>query len=230
MRPELVSRSKFLSLVLRHKPEAIGLTLDANGWASVNSLIALANAQGICGTEPFNRDILEEIVNTNEKKRFAFSEDKQMIRAVQGHSLKVDLGLSPEVPPDVLYHGTSIKFLDAIRSTGLEKKGRQFVHLSLNYETAYKVGSRHGKPVVLVIDSKKMDEAGYLFYLSENGVWMTDKVPKEFIKNIGNRALDLSIVKEAFAALTDEQRAEITGDYCKSCWKKDPHCQCNNEE
>lgn len=173
MRQELISKSKFLSLVLRHKPEEIGLTLDENGWASVPEFLQKAK---------MDLHTLEEIVDTNEKKRFAFNEDKTKIRASQGHSIDIDLGLNPEVPPDVLYHGTSTRFLNSIMATGLEKKDRQFVHLSLNYETAYKVGSRHGKPIVLVIDSKKMDESGYIFFLSENGVWMTDSVPSEFIK------------------------------------------------
>jgi putative RNA 2'-phosphotransferase len=175
MRQELVSKSKFLSLVLRHRPEEIGLALDENGWASVSELLQKAK---------MDPPTLEEIVATNEKKRFSFNEDKTKIRAAQGHSIDVDIQLKPVDPPETLYHGTSEKFLDPIKKTGLEKKGRQYVHLSLDVATALDVGKRHGKPAVLIINSGDMSRKGYKFYLSENKVWLTDSVPVEFIQDV----------------------------------------------
>jgi putative RNA 2'-phosphotransferase len=172
MKSELVSRSKFLSLVLRHKPEEIGLVLDEHGWANVQELLSKTKMTFV---------ELQEIVDTNDKKRFAFNEDKTKIRASQGHSIDIELDLNPVTPPDVLYHGTATRFWDSISQTGLEKRSRQHVHLSSTEETAYKVGIRHGKPLILVIDSKSMHQKGYVFYLSANGVWLTDHVPREFI-------------------------------------------------
>ncbi|QEH36431.1 RNA 2'-phosphotransferase [Aquisphaera giovannonii] len=174
---DLVRASKFLSLVLRHKPEEIGLVLDANGWADVEALIRRSNDHGVRLTRP----LLDRIVAENDKTRFAFSEDGARIRASQGHSVDVDLALPPASPPDFLYHGTATRFLDSIRAGGLHPANRRHVHLSPDAETATKVGRRHGKPVVLVIRTGEMAEAGHLFYLSANGVWLTDRVPAAFI-------------------------------------------------
>jgi putative RNA 2'-phosphotransferase len=178
MADDLTRLSKFLSLVLRHKPEEIGLTLDANGWADVADLIRLAN-QG--GTR-LSRELLDRVVAESDKKRFAFSEDRQRIRASQGHSVDVDLGLPPSEPPELLYHGTATRFLESIRATGLHSGSRQHVHLSPDVPTATKVGQRHGKPVVLLIRAKEMRAAGHVFFLSANGVWLTERVPVEFIR------------------------------------------------
>lgn len=177
MAADLVWMSKFLSLVLRHKPEEIGLTLDGNGWASVEELVSLANQHGRRLTRP----LLEQVVAENDKKRFAFSEDGQRIRASQGHSVEVDLALPPVEPPEVLYHGTASRFVDSIKAAGLHSANRQHVHLSLDVTTAMKVGQRHGQPVVLVVRAGEMAAAGHTFFLSANGVWLTERVPVEFI-------------------------------------------------
>ncbi len=172
MNPELTKKSKFLSLILRHKPETVGLKLDANGWADVDELMEKAE---------IDFKLLESIVEQNDKQRFAFSDDLSKIRASQGHSIDVDLELEPVKPPDILYHGTVGKFLSLISIQGLIKKKRQHVHLSANIKTAKKVGERRGTPIILKIDAKLMSENGYVFYLSQNGVWLTDRVPTEFI-------------------------------------------------
>ena len=177
MADEILRMSKFLSLVLRHKPELIGLTLDQNGWASVEDLIRLANRHGIRLTRP----LLMQIVADNEKKRFALSDNGERIRASQGHSVKVDLGLPPALPPEILYHGTASRFLESILAGGLHSANRQHVHLSPDVATAIRVGQRHGIPVVLVIRSGEMAAAGHTFFLSANGVWLTERVPMEFI-------------------------------------------------
>jgi putative RNA 2'-phosphotransferase len=177
MSADLVQLSKFLSLVLRHKPEEIGLTLDPNGWAGVDDLIRLANAGG----RPFTRPLLEQIVAGNDKRRFAFSPDGQRIRASQGHSVEVDLALAPAVPPELLYHGTATRFLASIRTQGLLPGSRQHVHLSHDAATARKVGQRHGRPAILTIAAQTMSSAGHLFYLSANQVWLTEHVPVVFI-------------------------------------------------
>ncbi|MGL4461139.1 MAG: RNA 2'-phosphotransferase [Planctomycetia bacterium] len=177
MASDLVRTSKFLSLVLRHKPEEIGLTLDANGWADVEELIRLAKQHGRRLTLP----LLEQIVAENDKKRFAFSEDGRRIRASQGHSVEVDLALPPAQPPGVLYHGTAERSVESIRAGGLHSANRQHVHLSAEAATAVKVGQRHGKPVVSVVRAGEMAAAGHTFFLSANGVWLTERVPVEFI-------------------------------------------------
>jgi putative RNA 2'-phosphotransferase len=177
MSDEILRVSKFLSLVLRHKPELIGLTLDQNGWASVEDLIRLANRHGIRLTRP----LLMQVVADNEKKRFALSDNGERIRASQGHSVKVDLGLPPALPPEILYHGTASRFLESILAGGLHSANRQHVHLSPDVATAMRVGQRHGSPVVLVIRSGEMAAAGHTFFVSANGVWLTDRVPQEFI-------------------------------------------------
>ena len=166
-----------MSLVLRHKPDAIGLQLNESGWASVPELIQKINENG----NSVNFDIIKTVVGTNDKKRFAFNDDKTMIRASQGHSIEVDLNLQPVTPPDLLYHGTAERFVTQILKEGLKKQQRQHVHLSLNIETATAVGSRQGKPVILTIDAKAMAQHHFLFFLSANNVWLVDSVPVEYI-------------------------------------------------
>ena len=178
MNAAIVSTSKFLSLILRHQPEKIGLALDANGWASIDDLLRLSAAKG----KSLTRALIEEVVETNDKQRFVFNEDRSMIRASQGHSVSVDLGLAPMPPPPVLFHGTATRFLEAIRKQGLLKGNRQHAHLSPDEATAVKVGQRHGKPVVLKIAAGKMQLEGHRFYCSVNGVWLTDHVPPAFLE------------------------------------------------
>jgi putative RNA 2'-phosphotransferase len=170
--------SKFLSLVLRHAPEKIQLQLDENGWANVNELISQCNKFH----KKLNLELLHYVVETNDKKRFAFNEDKTLIRASQGHSISVDLNIEAVLPPDFLYHGTVDKFLEAIKKEGLQKMSRQHLHLSHEKETAIKVGSRRGKPIILVVNAKQMQQDGFQFYLSENKVWLTDEVPAKYIE------------------------------------------------
>lgn len=177
MNKQSIKLSKFLSLVLRHKPETIGLTLDEKGWAEVDTLINLAKKKGI----KINKLILEEVVANNDKKRFSFNEDKTKIRANQGHSITVDLALKPKQPPEYLFHGTATRFIDSIATKGLLKQQRNHVHLSADKATAIKVGQRHGKVVVLKIQAQKMYDAGFTFFLSNNQVWLTDSVPVKYI-------------------------------------------------
>ena len=175
---KVVHQSKVLSLVLRHKPETIGLKLDRNGWASIKELLARMNE---CG-HSINREELDVVVEENNKKRFRIEGDK--IRASQGHSIDVDLQMEAKEPPYMLYHGTATRFLDSIMKDGLISKKRQHVHLSNDEDTARSVGSRHGKVIVLLIDAKKMYRDGKKFYLSDNGVWLTDKVERKYIETI----------------------------------------------
>lgn len=174
---EIKTASKFLSLILRHQPDTIGLELDKNGWASVEELIEKANING----HSFSRELIETVVSTNDKKRFAFNEDRARIRASQGHSLKVELDLQIQEPPEHLYHGTISENIKDIKSSGLKKMSRQHVHLSKDEETARKVGSRRGKPVILIVKALEMYKTGSVFYISENGVWLTDEVPQQYI-------------------------------------------------
>jgi putative RNA 2'-phosphotransferase len=169
--------SKFLSLVLRHQPEAAGLVLDEAGWVRVEDLLngCVRAGRGI------TREELGIIVETNAKKRFEFSEDGRSIRACQGHSVKVDLQHEVQTPPVVLYHGTVRRHMESIRKEGLMKMGRHHVHLSATTDAAREVGARHGKAVVLTIRSGAMQEAGFVFYRSTNGVWLVERVPVEFI-------------------------------------------------
>jgi putative RNA 2'-phosphotransferase len=169
--------SKFISLILRHKPEKIGITLDEHGWANVDELIA-----GIAKRQTFDRTTLEEIVRTDEKQRYSFNEDKTLIRANQGHSIPVDVELEQKTPPEILYHGTGEKYAASIEKQGLIPKSRLYVHLSSDYNTAVKVGSRHGKPIVYTVAAGEMQKKGYAFYLSVNGVWLTKSVPISFLK------------------------------------------------
>lgn len=174
----LVSTSKFLSLVLRHQPEVVGMTLDEEGWLEINALIDAANQHG----KRLSLKLLHEVVATNDKKRFALSDDGLRIRASQGHSVTgVDLKLAETTPPDTLYHGTVAAFIESIRSTGLEKRSRNHVHLSADEATATKVGSRRGKPIILQVDAAAMHQDRHRFYLSANGVWLVDAVPPSFL-------------------------------------------------
>nr|WP_315201138.1 RNA 2'-phosphotransferase [uncultured Flavobacterium sp.] len=170
--------SKFLSFVLRHSPETIGLELDENGWADVEDLISKCSKDG----NTLNLELLEFVVENNDKKRFVFNEDKTKIRASQGHSISVELDLAETEPSDYLYHGTVGKFLENIRKEGLQKMSRQHVHLSKDKETAIKVGSRRGVAQILTIRSGEMYKDGFKFYLSENNVWLTDQVPIKYIE------------------------------------------------
>lgn len=169
--------SKFISLILRHKPETIGITLDKHGWADVTELL-----DGINKTTPITMTDLEEIVKEDNKQRYSFNDDKTLIRANQGHSIPVDVELKQEVPPETLYHGTGVKYLDSIKKDGLIPKSRLYVHLSKDEQTATTVGARHGEPVILKVRAKKMHDNGYKFYQSVNGVWLTDSVPLQYIE------------------------------------------------
>lgn len=171
------SRSKFLSLVLRHKPEAINITLDSNGWASVKELVNNISKQDT----DFNMQILEYIVKTDKKGRYSFNEGKTLIRANQGHSIDVDVEFKESTPPDVLYHGTATRFIESIIKNGILSESRLYVHLSDNYNTATEVGKRHGNPIVLTVDAKAMVSDGFNFYLSNNGVWLTKYVPCKYL-------------------------------------------------
>ena len=172
--------SKFLSLVLRHKPETIGLELDENGWTDTNELLAKMSQNG----KSIDFEQLNIVVENNPKKRFAFNEDKTRIRANQGHSIKIDLGFEPQQPPEILYHGTGTKYLKSILEQGLKKQKRHHVHLSADKETATKVGQRHGKLAMLEVATGKMYQDRYKFYLSENRVWLTDEVPVEYLRQL----------------------------------------------
>jgi putative RNA 2'-phosphotransferase len=177
MEKQLKQISKLLSLVLRHEPEYIGITLDIEGWAKVPELIEKINQKGI----QVDFATLQVIVDTNDKKRFAFNNDKTRIRANQGHSIEVELNYTAQVPPAVLFHGTAVKNVPAIRENGLQKMNRHHVHLTASEDTALKVGQRHGRPVILTVHALVMHEHQHVFYLSENGVWLTDHVPAAFI-------------------------------------------------
>ena len=182
MNKHLTHISKFLSFVLRHNPQAIGVTLDAEGWVPVDELLAAAARDGTS----ISREQLEEVVATNDKKRFAFSDDGRLIRANQGHSVEVDLNLEPVEPPELLYHGTVDRFLESIRAKGLIRGNRHHVHMSADRETAARVGQRRGRPVVLVVEAARMHRAGHQFFCSENGVWLTEAVPAEYLQGLGN--------------------------------------------
>lgn len=175
---QIIRSSKFLSLVLRHQPETAGIELDEAGWVDIDALLAgCANAR-----RPLTRKQLDHIVSTNSKKRFEFSPDRLRIRASQGHSVSVDLQYAPQTPPDLLYHGTASRFLEDIRTTGLNKMKRHHVHLSAETKMTLEVGARHGKAVLLTIRASEMSHAGHTFYLSTNGVWLVDAVPPEYIQ------------------------------------------------
>lgn len=179
---ETTHLSKFLSLVLRHKPETINLSLGENGWTDTVQLLGKMNAAG----KAIDFETLKYIVDTNSKKRFAFNEDMSRIRASQGHSLEIELGYEPQEPPHILYHGTALQNLKAILEQGLIKGNRHHVHLSTSKETAMNVGSRYGKPIVLKVQSRQMYNNGHQFFVSENDVWLTDNVPHKYIKTPEN--------------------------------------------
>ncbi len=178
MNNNAILTSKFLSLVLRHHPEAIGVTLDAEGWIDVDRLLAACSRHG----KAISREQLDEVVRTNDKRRFSFSADGLRIRANQGHSVAVDLGLVSVEPPDLLYHGTVARFLPSIRQEGLVRGTRHHVHLSPDAETADRVGRRRGSPVVLVVEAGRMSGDGYPFFRSENNVWLTEAVPPGYLR------------------------------------------------
>lgn len=182
-----IKLSKFLSLVLRHKPETIQLELDEHGWAQVDELLRRAQAHGI----PLTPDTLHTLVETNDKRRFVFSADQQRIRANQGHSVPVNLQLTASAPPTLLFHGTAVKNIASIQTKGLVKGQRHHVHLSTDRETAKQVGGRYGQPVVLGVNAGEMHLRGFVFFRSENGVWLTDHVPPQY--------LDFEVTETAFA-------------------------------
>lgn len=173
----LTDISRYISLILRHKPEVAGITLDEHGWADVDELVL-----GV-GTKysNFTYSVLDYIVRSDEKQRYSFNEDHTKIRANQGHSVQVNVELKECEPPEWLYHGTGMKYSASIEKQGIKPKSRLYVHLSKDKETAFKVGMRHGKPIVFVIDSERMYKDGYKFYLSENGVWLTKEVPAKYL-------------------------------------------------
>ena len=165
-------------MVLRHKPDAVGIKLDTHGWAEVSAIVSAFSKMGT-----FTLAMLKEIVRNDEKKRYSFNADRTKIRANQGHSVKVDVELKEAVPPEVLYHGTGRKYVESINKEGLLPRQRLYVHLSGDVETALKVGKRHGEPFIYKILDGKMVDAGYKFYLSENGVWLTKAVPVKFLRS-----------------------------------------------
>ena len=175
---EIIRTSKFLSLVLRHQPERVGLKLDSAGWTTVTELLEAVNRHGVALT----LEQLKHIVATSNKKRFAFNDEGTRIRASQGHSIDVDLQYAPQVPPELLYHGTATRFLDSIREKGLLKMERHHVHLSAETVVTVQVGARHGKPALLIIRAGDMHRAGRVFYRSANGVWLVEHVPPQFIE------------------------------------------------
>lgn len=170
--------SKFLSLILRHQPEVIGLNLDENGWVSVEKLIKACADYG----KPFTSTELREVVETNDKKRFAFDETETKIRASQGHSIELEIEFEEKIPPKILYHGTAEENIGVIFAEGLKKMNRHHVHLSSETETAVTVGTRYGKPVIFEIDTVTMTAEGFEFYVSANGVWLVESVPPKFLK------------------------------------------------
>lgn len=175
----LKNTSKYLSLILRHRPEIIGITLDEHGWAEVDELI-----YGVSRTHPLTMETLEQIVREDEKQRYSFNEDKTLIRANQGHSIPVDVDLEEVEPPEVLYHGTGQKSTASIDKQGLLRMSRLYVHLSADYDTARKAGQRHGKPAVYRVHSGEMHTDGFQFYRSVNGVWLTKAVPPRYLAKI----------------------------------------------
>ncbi|SCI20279.1 RNA 2'-phosphotransferase [uncultured Eubacterium sp.] len=177
---DLNNISKYMSLILRHKPDVIGIELDEHGWANVNDLISGIEKDN----HGFNFELLEEIVRTDSKQRYSFNGDKSLIRANQGHSINVDVELKEKEPPEYLYHGTGEKYVESINQDGLIPKSRLYVHLSKDIKTAENVGKRHGKEVVYRINSGQMYRDGYKFYLSENGVWLTKEVPIKYLEMV----------------------------------------------
>ena len=176
----IVHMGKFLALILRHSPETIGMKLDPNGWADVSELLEKCKKHG----KNLDFETLKKIVDTDNKKRYSFNEDFSKIRASQGHSVDVDLGYTPKEPPEILYHGTGDKSVESIQRTGLEKRGRNHVHLSKDIGTAAMVGKRHGSPAIFEVASGQMYKDGFKFFLSDNSVWLTEEVPSKYLKLI----------------------------------------------
>ncbi len=174
-RAECIKISKFLSMLLRHKPEEIALSLDENGWADINDIVDKSKEIEL------SVDKIIYVIETSDKKRFQLSDDRSKIRANQGHSIPVNLDLKEKEPPEILYHGTATRFIKNIRKHGLTSQKRNHVHLSNSIETAMEVGKRYGEPILLKVHAQKMYKQGMKFYLSENGVWLTNNVPIEFI-------------------------------------------------
>ena len=205
---DLQKTSIFISLILRHKPEAAGISLDEHGWADVEELIDGVNASG---KYFLDRDILEEIVRTDEKTRYSFNEDHTLIRANQGHSVPVDVELEEQTPPAILYHGTGERSVPFIDEQGLLPKSRLYVHLSADPETAKKVGRRHGRPVIYMVDCKAMAADGYKFYLSVNKVWLTKEVPPKYLEKLTVRRFtdqDAEAVSELIRTTLKESNAK----------------------
>lgn len=199
------STSKYISLILRHKPETIDITLDEHGWANVDELI-----EGVSKTHPLTMEMLEEIVATDNKQRYSFNDDRTLIRANQGHSIPVDVELEEVEPPKYLYHGTAEKYVASIEEQGLISKSRLYVHLSPDHETAVNVGTRHGKPVVYRIKAQKMFRDGCKFYKSVNGVWLTNEVPvKYFTRENFDEKLVTAIESELINTFKDEDYQDI---------------------
>jgi putative RNA 2'-phosphotransferase len=212
----LTNVSRYISLILRHKPEEAGITLDEHGWANVEELI-----KGVSKKYLINVDILEEIVRTDSKQRYSFNEDKTLIRANQGHSIPVDVELEEVEPPEYLYHGTGQKYVESIRESGLIHKSRLYVHLSADEETATDVGKRHGKPFIYRVCSGKMYRDGFKFYKSKNGVWLTDKVPVEYLltKTVAVCECCGKISNAWIKELSAEWSRNIPHWICYECWK-----------
>lgn len=184
MTADPVQLSKFLSLVLRHRPDNIDLALDPQGWASIDELVEKGNAV----RTQFSREDLLHVVKISDKKRFSISTDGLRIRAAQGHSVSVDLGLSPQEPPTMLFHGTATRFINPILREGLKPQGREQVHLSTDEATARRVGQRRGRATVLKVEARRMHAKGFKFYIADNGVWLTDQVPPEFLVRSSSEA------------------------------------------
>lgn len=192
MQADLLRLSRFLSYVLRHDPGKIGIRLDGGGWVPIADLVAGARAAGV----PLSEELIHEIVRTCDKQRYAISPDGKRIRANQGHSVMIDLGLVATEPPAVLYHGTATRFLDSIFAEGLRPGSRTHVHLSADIPSAMKVGIRHGKGVVLAVDAEAMVGQGHEFFVSENGVWLTRHVPRQFLTLVGGEGSGIARAKE----------------------------------
>lgn len=167
-------------MILRHKPEAIGITLDEHGWADVDELIKGINETG--EEIEFSKDTLETIVKTDKKQRYSFSQDRILIRANQGHSIPVDVELEKKEPPKVLYHGTGVKSVKAIQEQGLLPMERLYVHLSIDVKTATNVVKRHDTPVIFQVNAEQMQKDGYDFFQSVNGVWLTKEIPAKYLE------------------------------------------------
>lgn len=209
---DLTRTSRFISMILRHKPEEIGITLDEHGWADVQALI-----EGVKKTHPLTMEVLEEIVRTDEKGRYSFNEDHTLIRANQGHSIPVDIELEKQIPPKYLYHGTGEKFRASIDENGLIPKSRLYVHLSADIETAVNVGKRHGKPVVYRVWSGWMYKNGFDFYKSVNGVWLTEKVPAKYIKRETFDENEINrLINEINLILSDTELDASDGDISRA--------------